>query len=230
MENECFAKGYSKYKYFLIFVIGCMFGFLYETVLCFFVNGCIESKQGLIFGPFAPVYGVGAVVYMYFLKDKKSLLGIFLYSTILGGFVEFIYSFLQEVYFGTVSWDYSNYFMNFQGRTSILHAFFWGIIGVAFSKVIFPFISDLIEKVPITTGKYLTYTLAVFMIFNIYFSVIVSLRQNERLMGIGPQNKIDEYIDIHYDDKKLREIYPGNIRPNRIKFNLVHADYSYIDF
>lgn len=220
MNSNGFAKGYSKYKYFLVFVAGCIFGFIYETMLCLIVNGYIESKQGLIFGPFAPVYGVGAVIYMYFLKDKKNVLGIFAYSAILGGIVEFIYSFLQELYFGTVSWDYSNYFMNFQGRTSILHAAFWGIIGVLFVKVIYPFLSDLIEKIPNAVGIYASFFLAVFLAFDIYFSILVAFRQNERIMGLEPQNALEEYIDDKYNDEKLKEIYPGNIRPNRIKINV----------
>ncbi|MEG2348593.1 MAG: putative ABC transporter permease [Clostridia bacterium] len=219
-NTNIFAKGYSKYKYIWVFLIGCVFGYVYETLLCLAVNGVIENKQGLLIGPFAPVYGVGAIVYMYFLKNEKKAFNIFIYSTIIGGVVEFIYSFLQELYFGTVSWDYSEYFLNFQGRTSLLHALFWGILGVFFCKMIYPFISELIEKIPAKIGIVTSWIVVIFMSFDIYFSILVSLRQSERILGKAPQSVIEEAIDKYYTNEKLQNIYPGHIRKNKIGYNV----------
>ena len=46
--------------YFIIFSI---IGLLIETLFCYFTSGVIESRKGLLWGPFCPVYGVGAVIF-----------------------------------------------------------------------------------------------------------------------------------------------------------------------
>ena len=65
---------------------------------------------------------------------------------VLGGIVEYLFSFFQEKFFGTVSWDYSNLWFNINGRTSLLHCLYWGTGGVLFVKYIYPFIEKLINK------------------------------------------------------------------------------------
>ena len=53
-------------RIFLIFILGSILGYLYETILVFFQTGHYESRQGLIYGPLTPVYGLGGVVYYLF--------------------------------------------------------------------------------------------------------------------------------------------------------------------
>ncbi len=52
----------------------------------------------------------------------------------MGGTLEYLCSFFQEILFGTISWNYSDLFLNLNGRTSILYCFYWGIIAVVFLK------------------------------------------------------------------------------------------------
>ena len=53
-------------KIFWIFVIGCIIGYITEMIVVFVQKGFFESRQGLIYGPFTPVYGIGAVMYYLF--------------------------------------------------------------------------------------------------------------------------------------------------------------------
>lgn len=212
MKKNFFAKDYSLYKYFWIFIFGSIIGYIYESILCVFQIGYIENKQGLLYGPFAPVYGFGAVLFMFTFKKFKDLKVIFLLSTLIGGAFEFIYSFIQESFLGTISWDYSDYFINFDGRTSLFHSVFWGIMGVLFFKWIYPFISNFIEKIPINFGKILTYATCLFMIFNFYLSFYASYRQNERLKNIPPNNNFEQFLDINYSNEILDKHYPCHKR------------------
>ncbi|MEG1989974.1 MAG: putative ABC transporter permease [Clostridia bacterium] len=214
-ENKIFAKDYSIYKYFWIFILGCFIGYIYESILCFFQVGYIENKQGLLYGPFAPVYGFGAVLYMFAFRKIKKLPLIFLLSSLIGGFFEFIYSFIQEMFLGTISWDYSDFLINFDGRTSVFHAIFWGIIGVIFFKWIYPFISKLIEKIPIKLGKLLSYILCIFMILNFSISISASFRQYLRLNNIPAKNNFEIFLDKYYTNELLDKHYPCHKR--RIK-------------
>ena len=81
-------------RIFLIFILGSILGYLYETILVFFQTGHYESRQGLIYGPFTPVYGIGGVVYYLFFEKVKirKLPQVFLISMLLGGTTEYIAS------------------------------------------------------------------------------------------------------------------------------------------
>lgn len=63
---------------------------------------------------------------------------------------EYIVSFLLEILFDIKLWDYSNDFLNIQGRVSILYSIVWGVIGVLLLEKLHPWIQD---KVQTLTGK-----------------------------------------------------------------------------
>ena len=111
---------------FWIFIIGSIAGFIFEITVVFFQKGYFELRQGLIYGPFIPVYGIGAMLY-YVVLNKiklKNKLQIFLITMLLGGLTEYLCSFTQEKLFGTISWDYSYLPFNINGRTSLLHCIY----------------------------------------------------------------------------------------------------------
>ena len=92
---------------FWLFIIGSIAGFIFEITVVFFQKGHFELRQGLIYGPFIPVYGIGAMFY-YIVLSKikiKNKVQIFLITMILGGITEYLCSFIQEKAFGTISWD-----------------------------------------------------------------------------------------------------------------------------
>ena len=61
-NKKSFATGIGFYKLFWVFFIGCFVGVVIEVLFCIFVTEHrYESRQGLIYGPFNPVYGFGAV-------------------------------------------------------------------------------------------------------------------------------------------------------------------------
>ena len=131
-NNKVFAEGYSAKKLFLVFAIGSIIGALYEQILnlikVYISTGNIvwELRRGVIYGPFSPIYGAGAVLIVYLLvKPNYSNIKTFLYGSILGGAFEYIISFLQETFTHTISWDYSNYFLNINGRTTIPYMIVW---------------------------------------------------------------------------------------------------------
>ena len=206
-ETKKFAKGFCFYKYFWIFVLGSVIGFLYEIIIEYVQTGKVFSKQELIYGPFTVVYGLGAVVFTIVGKKFKNLSVIFLITSFFGGMLEFLYSFFQERFFGTVSWDYSNAISNIDGRTTILYAIGWGILGVIYIKVIYPFLSKCIECIPKNIALPITWVVIIFMIFNINITIFSSLRQYERRQNIPPKNRIDEFYDTYFPDEKLDDIY-----------------------
>ena len=196
------TKKDSFYTYFWIFFIGSIFGFIYESILSYFQFGYVINKQELIFGPFMPVYGIGAIFLFYISKRVKSVTMTFILSFFIGSFVEFFYSLLQENLFGTLSWDYSNSPFNLQGRITLIYSLGWGFLGIISCKIILPAINKFISNFPKEQSIITTWILVIFMIFNITITTIALYRQKQRYFNIPPSNIISEIIDKYYPENK----------------------------
>ncbi len=206
-QKEVFAKGVCFKKALWIFLVGSIFGVIMETIISYFQYGAFESRRGLIYGPLNPVYGFGAVIFMIFLVKYKNPLKVFFGGMLLGGGFEYFCSLIQEVIFGTTSWDYSAYAFNIDGRTSLSIMICWGLIALLFVFVIYPPISKLIEKLPIRIGNILSILLIIFLLLDCAISITACLRQTERSKGIEPNNKIETFLDKHFPDERLNAIF-----------------------
>ena len=209
MGNNNFKKWFI--RIFWLFMIGSLIGCIVETIVAIVQKGHFEFRQGVIYGPLIPIYGIGTVVYYLTISKIKNLKLVFLISMVLGGFVEFMSSYIQELCFGTVSWDYSNLLFNIGGRTSILHCIYWGIAGVLFVKLIYPYIFKLDKLVDNTNFVFLTTALTVFMIFNLTISCLAGSRQYERYNNISASSKMDYFLDKHYPDSMMNKIFANAI-------------------
>ena len=196
-------------KIFWIFIIGSVLGYIIETIVGLVQNNHYVSRQGLLFGPFIQVYGVGLVAYYLVISNikKKNYTKIFFITMLLGGIIEYVFSYMQETWFGTISWDYKNLPLNINGRTSLLHCIYWGIGGILFIKYILPHINKLDIGYKYKTFKIITVLCAIFIIFDITISGLAGIRHLERRKNIQPKGEIDIFFDKYYPDSKLKEIY-----------------------
>ncbi len=199
-------------KIFWVFIIGSVIGYAVEMVVGLVQNGHFVSRQGLVFGPFAQVYGLGILAYYFIVpKIKGGYLKIFFVTMILGGIVEYLCSYFQEILFGTISWDYSHLLFNINGRTSLLHCTYWGIGGVLFMKYILPLINKIDKITKDAYFRTITALFIIFMLFNISVSSMAAIRQNERNREIGASNNIDVFFDKYYSDEVMDDIYENKI-------------------
>ena len=215
-KKEIFAKGFCGKKLFLIFVIGSIFGAFYEQILnlvkVYFTTGDIvwELRRGVIYGPFSPIYGAGAVLFVYLLvKPNYSNIKTYIYGCLLGGGFEYLISLLQEIFTHTRSWDYSNYFLNIDGRTTIPYMLVWGAFALIFAKVIYPFISKWIEKIPVNIGNIIFYILLIFLIIDMFISWTALFRSAMRRSNIEPITPVGRLYDIVYPDSVLSKSFPN---------------------
>ena len=150
-----FARGVNFYKLFWVFIIVSFLGCLVETVFMLLTRGELQNRSGVIYGSFSLVWGLGAVMFtavLYKYKDRSDRY-VFLAGTILGGAYEYACSVFTELVFGTVFWDYSKIPFNLGGRINLLYCFFWGIAAVVWMRVLYPRLSDWIEKIPKKAGE-----------------------------------------------------------------------------
>lgn len=201
--NECLMV-------FWIFIVGSIIGFLLEMGVGLFQNGHFVSRKGLLFGPFTPVYGVGlAIYYLLFFrfKERDNETKAFFVSMIAGGVVEYIFSYLQEKLFGTISWDYSNIPFNINGRTSLLHCTYWGIGGILFVKYIYPYIVKCSKVVQGKKFRLLSCILAIYMVINISLSFMASIRQKERMLKMQSNTVVDVFLDKYFPDEVMDRVF-----------------------
>lgn len=194
---------------FWLFIIGSVIGYITEMIVVLFQKSYFESRKGLIYGPFIPVYGIGLIIYYLILKNikTKNKVKIFLITAIIGGIAEYMSSFIQEKAFGTISWDYTNLIFNINGRTSLLHCTYWGIAGILYMQIIIPLIQKL-KPYTIKKGiKVFTIISVILMSINISISYVAANRQTERRNNIPANSKLDIFLDEHYPDELMDKVY-----------------------
>lgn len=209
------------FKFILIifwaFIIGSIIGYVVETIVAIVQNGHFASRQGLLYGPLIPVYGVGLVVYYLVISKIKdeSNIKIFCITMVLGGIVEYLFSFFQEKFFGTVSWDYSNLWFNINGRTSLLHCLYWGTGGILFVNYVYPVLEKFIKKLDVLVLKQITVILIALLMFDIGISCVAANRQKERIEGISANSSLDRFCDEYYSDHVMDYIYSNKINKTK---------------
>lgn len=214
IENESdkpFAYGICFSKLFWLFMIGNVLGFILETLWCLMTTHRFELRVGVVFGPFIPVYGFGAVVItlclyrLYKARDLK----LFLISAVIGAAFEYLCSLFQEVAFGTVSWEYTGTTLSIGGRTNLEFALCWGLLGLVWIKDLYPRVSKWIEKMPKKTGGILTAAVCVFIVADMAISSAAVARQTERRHEIPADSYMDQIMDRVFTDDILKIIYPN---------------------
>lgn len=113
-------------------------------------NGELQDRAGLLWGPFSPIYGCGAVLVTVCLNRlwKANPFLIFCASAVIGGAFEYCTSWFMEAAFGITAWDYTGRWLSIDGRTSGQFMFFWGLIGVVWIKWLLPRLLALINRIP----------------------------------------------------------------------------------
>lgn len=206
-----FAYGCSFHKLVWLFFIGALLGDITETVFCRITAGVWMSRSSVVWGPFSIVWGlaiVAATLLLHRYRDRSDGT-IFWVGTLLGGVYEYVCSIFTELVFGKVFWDYSNIPFNLGGRINLLYCFFWGIAAVIWIKHLYPRLSRLIERVPRTPGRIISWIMIVFMCCNMAVSCMALIRSEQRAENIPATQSWQQVMDERFDDERLNRIYPN---------------------
>lgn len=139
--------------YISYFFIYSFFGWIIETIYAILIDGYFV-KRGFLYGFICPIYGFGAVALILLTKKMYGRPFFkFLISTLAFTTFEYLISLGLEMLFGLRWWDYTNDFLNIQGRISLLYSIFWGFIGLVLLEKLHPFIQDLLDKINLKFSK-----------------------------------------------------------------------------
>lgn len=169
-------------EYFLFFIIYSVIGWIYEVFLETVVYGWGFTNRGILWGPYCPVYGVGAVIFILTLnrliaeKNKKQRLMlipiIFMLCMIIATGIELVSTYILEYFIGSWPWQtYADYAVNFQARIALSPSIRFGIGGVIIIYIIQP----LIERVVLgfRNINYIAAAILMIFIFDILFTLIM---------------------------------------------------------
>lgn len=201
-------------NFFWLFIFGSFFGFVIETIWCMIRWKKLESRKGLIYGHFIPIYGIAGLavaVVIELLHIRKKYI-IFLVTFFIGGVVEYLSSLFQEKFTGTVSWDYSKMKFNLHGRVNLVYLIGFGVFGIVW-YIIYPGFLDVLHKVFSNQNVFMLVTIlmGIFMGYNIFISLVATVRQKNRRNGFVAKNKFELWLDNKYTDSCLKKVYANSI-------------------
>ena len=157
MEEQKNDKLLKVCEYFLYFMMYAVIGWIYEVFLEVVVYRWGFTNRGVLFGPYCPVYGVGALAFIFtvypLIKNKTGLKKyamipvVFLLCMIIATTIELITSYICEFFMGSWPWQtYADYAINFQARIALSPSIRFGLGGVAFLYLLQPLFEKISEK------------------------------------------------------------------------------------
>lgn len=194
------------YQYLIIFLVASVLGLILETIWMFVAYGVLESRVGLVWGPFSPLYGCGAVlltVVLWRLRDQPTWM-IFLISAGLGGILEQLAGWSMETVMHAWSWSYLHFPDHITQWVAWRFLIVWGLLGVAWCKVIMP---ELLYRIGEPTSRrqaVVVSFLTAFIALDIAMTVACFWRAGKREEGVPPQNVFEEYVDRHFGDEFIK--------------------------
>ena len=201
------GEGYIKLNYFnlfWVFFVCSVLGLILEEVWHMVVvdPGVYQDRAGMLFGPFSPIYGFGAVLMTMALNrfHDKPVPVIFLVSAVIGGAFEFFVSWFMETAFGAVAWDYTGTFLSIDGRTNGMFMAMWGMLGVLWIKALLPKMLDVVNLIPWKLRYTVTAIATALMLLN----AIMTLQSLDcwygRLSGHVPETPIEQFYATYFDN------------------------------
>ncbi len=213
------GEGYIKLNYFnlfWVFFVCSVLGLILEEVWHMVVvdPGVYQDRAGMLFGPFSPIYGFGAVLMTMALNRfyKKNPLIIFLVSALIGGAFEVFVGWFMQTSFGVVSWSYSHIRLFGMpdpiavltgGRTCTPFACMWGLGGVIWIKVLLPRRLKLRNMIPWKRRYSATVILTAVMLIDGVMTLQSLDYWYQRVNGTVRNIPVAQFYDKHFDNEYM---------------------------
>lgn len=201
-------KEYTYHNIIWYMVLFSILGLLIETIYCFVTTGILESRKGLILGPFCPIYGIGAALFIIILIEyKESKVKLFIMGAISGTIFEYICSYVLQVVYGSMFWDYSYTTYQINGRVSLTYSVFWGILAVLLIQFIKPYFDKIIDKIP---TKPWDKVITIFLIIDVILTIFsISLYMNRAEKRYKNEQINETILDKIFNDDVMSFAFPN---------------------
>lgn len=201
-------KEFDFHKIIWYMILFSILGLLIETIYGYVSTGILESRKGLILGPFCPIYGIGAAFFIILLNEyKDSKVKLFIMGAIVGTIFEYICSYILQVIYGSKFWDYSYTTYQINGRVSLTYIIFWGLLAVILIKYIKPQFDKLIDKIPKNPWDEV---ISIFLILDIGLTILgISIYMNRAEKRYNNEQINETILDKIFNDDIMSVIFPN---------------------
>jgi len=169
------------YMYFMTYSF---FGWFCESAYC----SWLEKKwvnRGFLNGPVTPIYGIGAIILIYFLTPLYNFPSVvFIVSMIVTTSLEYLCAVILETAFGMRWWDYTENKFNYKGRVCLTNSLLFGLMSVMLVYVIHPFIR-LIYNFSTTLTFVIAGILLLYLVVDFTVSLITVLKLSGKLKRLS---------------------------------------------
>ena len=200
------------YHYIILFAVYCFLGWILE-VMYRSATSRTFINAGFLFGPFIPIYGLGAFLTLLLhelLKTQPMVLQFVMFGLAVT-LLEYLVGYFSEKIFKLQLWSYSENRLNLHGRVCLHFSLFWTVLAFLFIQFIHPVI---FQKMALFNETAVRVTAILFMIYfwiDFTFSVM-SLAAFRK----GMAYLYDEYFNLSNLEiegilksfRRLREAFP----------------------
>lgn len=227
-KKEFKICGISIWRILAYFIIYSVVGWAIETAFGILTKGVIESRKSFLYGPFCGIYGIGAITMILGLqKFNKNNYSLFFGGFLIGSIVEYVISWIGEMIFHVVWWDYSDMAFNINGRVCIIFSFFWGVLAIYLMSHFNPKVDKLIDKFSprllkifgilgviillmdcLITG----FALKMFytrLIDNYNVQIPNAQEYADECRVMYEEPKVKEFVDKYWGDEKMLKTFPN---------------------
>lgn len=169
-------------RLFFLFLTGSLVGWIYEVTLGF-IYGYGFVNRGFLYGPYLPIYGFGLILLYLMLQRlinkpikvkniKINPILVFLGIIVITTCLEFIVGFGMLKIFQIRLWDYSSYWMNYQGIISFNTSIRFGIGGMFLLYALVPLVNKIVNRISLEKLKVIRFIVLAVMIIDTLVTVV----------------------------------------------------------
>ncbi len=166
-----YNRNYSLENCVMFFFTFSIIGWVWE-VFFYLLNEGKFINRGTMFGPWLPIYGLGGLVIILFLKPlRKNPALMFGGAFVVCGAIEYTTAWILETFFHSKWWDYTGYFCNLHGRICLEGLLVFGLAGVITTYFIAPVLDNLYNKLDRKTKRTICMILIIAFMGDFFYSV-----------------------------------------------------------
>lgn len=198
--------------------------FIFYFIIYSFLGWCLESvyksilqkkivNSGFLYGPFCPMYGIGAILMLALGGISSNVVVIFIIGFLLFSIWEYIVAVILEKLFKTKYWDYSGLKFNIKGRVCLKNSIYWGILGVLIILVIHPLIEKFTNLIPTDILIYINIILSIAIGIDVIitiFRIMVIDKKITEIFELGETIK-EKLIELK-NSEAIEKTYKENIQ------------------
>lgn len=165
-------RKYDLLTYLFLFLVFSVFGWILETLIRLINDGVFDSS-GVLYGPWLPLYGLyGILILLLWKRFSKKPVLVFILNMLLYSVLEYSANFVSELITGNALRDYSEFFLNLDGKIYLGGAVTFALIGCAFLYYLAPKWADRYMRLGRSKRILLCTILSFLFTADVFFSVL----------------------------------------------------------